>query len=225
MSSIPRRSGHSHELAARSPPTHPTTRRLVILVDREDRPVGVADKAAAHQDPGHLHRAFSVFLIDDRDRLLLQRRAPTTHHFPRLWSNSCCSHPQPGETVARAARRRIGEELGLPATVALNHKGRFRYQARDPDSGLVEHEIDHVLTGTTGPADPNPDPAEVDDWCRLTATQLRIRLDRQPDSFTPWFRPALELASPGWWTAGSFRTRPGSVAFGPVTAREGASRD
>lgn len=164
---------------------------LVVLVDAAGTPIGAAEKLSAHQPPGRLHAAFSVFLFDPDGRVLLQRRADAKHHFAGRWSNACCSHPRPGEELLAAGRRRLGEELGLDA--ALTAAGRFTYRAADPVSGLVEHELDHVLVGVTED-DPSPDPDEVGDWARVDLLSLHSRLGREPDRFTPWLAPALDLA-------------------------------
>lgn len=116
----------------------------VVLLDDSLTPCGRAPKLAAHQPPGQLHLAFSLVLLDPAGHLLLQRRSGSKHHFRRRWANACCSHPRPGETIVEAARRRADEELG--ARIARTREiGRFTYRARDPASGLVEHEHDVVV--------------------------------------------------------------------------------
>ena len=122
---------------------------LVVLVDTRDVEIGVAPKLAAHRD-GRLHRAVSVVLFDDRGRVLLQRRAAGKYHSGGLWSNSCCGHPRPGESIIDAARRRLRVELGIEAP-QLMRVSDFVYFA-ELDRGLVEHELDHVVIGLwTGP--------------------------------------------------------------------------
>jgi isopentenyl-diphosphate Delta-isomerase len=152
------------------------------------------DKLDAHRAPGTLHRAFSVFLFDPCGRLLLQRRSAEKYHFRGRWSNTCCSHPRPGESAPAAGRRRLGEELALD--VPLVDAGAFVYQAADPHSGLVEREYDHVLVGWVDPdaTEPAPDPAEVEDIRWVGAGALRAALERQPLRFTPWLPLALPLA-------------------------------
>lgn len=171
----------------------------VVLVDEADREVGVADKMEVHRT-GAMHRAFSVFLFDPSGRVLLQRRAFDKYHSGGLWSNTCCSHPRPAESVLDAAARRLPEEMGLTAPLAWAF--RFMYRA-DFENGLVEHEMDHVLVGRTRPADapvdvsaptPNPNPTEVADWRWVSPEQVRVELARQPDQFTVWFRLCFERA-------------------------------
>lgn len=158
----------------------------VILVDDRDQPVGTAEKLWAHQH-GHLHRAFSVFVLNDRGQLLLQRRAASKYHSPLLWSNTCCSHPRPGEATSAAAHRRLREEMGFDCR--LRTIGSFVYRA-DVGGGLVEHEYDHLLLGRWNGA-PTPAPEEVGDWRWVGLPALRRRVAESPDRFTYWLRAAL----------------------------------
>lgn len=164
---------------------------VVELVDPRGRAVGVAGKVDAHRPPGLLHRALSVFLFDATGSIVVQRRAGSKALFSGLWSNSCCTHPAPGEGVVAGAARRVPEELGTQAT-ALAEVGSFTYRALDARTGLVEHELDHLLVGgVAGPLDPNPD--EVADVRSLPLDELADELARDPGSFTPWLPPALAL--------------------------------
>lgn len=119
---------------------------MLELVDEDGTTIGTAEKLAAHQPPGQLHRAFSVFLFDEKGRLLLQRRALGKYHSPGVWSNTCCGHPYPGEAPFVAAARRTSEELGL-APALLAEAGTVRYNHPDPASGLVEQEYNHLFVG------------------------------------------------------------------------------
>ncbi len=132
---------------------------LVVLVDENDKPVGTEEKLKAHQD-GKLHRAFSVFIFNSQKQLLLQRRALSKYHSAGLWTNTCCSHPRPEESVLASAHRRLQEEMGFDCE--LKEIFNFKYKA-DFDNGLVEHEFDHVIIGYH---DQNPisNPNEVDSY-------------------------------------------------------------
>jgi isopentenyl-diphosphate delta-isomerase len=158
----------------------------VILVDRDDRPVGTAGKLQAHRD-GALHRAFSVFVFRPDGALLLQRRAWDKYHSAGLWSNACCSHPRPGEAIGVAARRRLDEEMGVRCDVVSAFS--FVYRA-DVGGGLIEHEYDHVFVGTWSGV-PRPDPAEVAEWRWASPEAVGQALLAGPHRFTPWFRIAF----------------------------------
>ncbi|MCU0835608.1 MAG: isopentenyl-diphosphate Delta-isomerase [Chromatiaceae bacterium] len=155
----------------------------VVLVDGADRPLGVGDKLDVHRT-GTLHRAFSILIFNADGELLLQRRAEGKYHFAGRWSNSCCGHPRPGEPTARAAQRRLGEELGFQAP--LVEEMRLIYRATDPISGLTEHEYLHVYRGQAL-IDPRPHPDEVGAWRWMSAATVRRSLARRPGLFTPWF--------------------------------------
>ncbi len=161
----------------------------VVLVDEHDRPVGSAEKLAAHRHGGRLHRAFSVFLFNSAGHLLLQRRSASKYHFGGLWTNACCSHPGAGSEVVDAARRRLREELGID--VPLRELFSFVYRAEDPVSGLTEHEFDHVLVGRFD-GDPTPNPDEVGDWKWVDPADLAADVSARPDDYTPWFKLVLE---------------------------------
>ena len=154
----------------------------VILVDRSDRELAYSEKMMAHVK-GWLHRAFSVFVFDDRGFLLLQRRAESKYHTPGLWSNTCCSHPRPGEEILHAGCRRLREEMGFSCD--LSPVFSFTYRAEFPN-GLIEHELDHVLVGHWN-GKPEPDPEEVSDWRWIAPDLLAAQLLRENQSFTPWF--------------------------------------
>ena len=158
----------------------------VILVDRRDTPIGTADKLEAHRT-GALHRAFSVFVQNQRGEMLLQRRARTKYHSGGLWSNTCCSHPRPGEDTGEAVRRRLREEMGFDCPT--DRVASLIYRA-DVGGGLVEHEYDHLFLGRWDGA-PSPDPAEVEDWRWVAPADLRAELERAPERFTYWFRIAF----------------------------------
>jgi isopentenyl-diphosphate delta-isomerase len=155
----------------------------VVLVNERDEAIGTMGKLRAHQE-GALHRAFSVFLFDDRGRLLLQRRAPGKYHSAGLWTNTCCSHPRPDESLEDAARRRLMEEMGISAEV--EHRFSFLYKASF-DNGLHEHELDHVFFGSfSGRPDPATD--EADAWDYLHPDALEADLATHPERYTVWLR-------------------------------------
>ncbi|MCB0770048.1 MAG: isopentenyl-diphosphate Delta-isomerase [Flavobacteriales bacterium] len=155
----------------------------VVLVNEKDEELGSMEKLEAHRT-GTLHRAFSVFLFDANDRLLLQRRAFGKYHSPGLWTNTCCSHPRVGESIMEAAHRRLMEEMGLKAS--LEHRFSFAYRA-DVGQGLIEHELDHVLFGRME-GRPEPDPAEVMDVRLIDLDDLEHELHTSPGSYTAWLR-------------------------------------
>lgn len=165
---------------------------LVELVDGSGLRAGTIGKLAAHQPPGRLHRAISVFLVDGEGRLLLQRRAEGKYHSGGLWSNTCCSHPRVGEPPAEAAARRVREELGVEA-VDLTDAGTVTYQVTDPVSGLVEHEFNHLFTGRVLD-DPDPDLDEVTELAFVAPADLGRAFP--PGSLTAWFPIVLEAVRP-----------------------------
>ncbi|GIM98308.1 isopentenyl-diphosphate Delta-isomerase [Paractinoplanes toevensis] len=170
---------------------------VVELVSLDGVAIGSDTVLAAHQAPGRLHRAFSVFLRDPSDgRVLLQQRAAVKTRFPLRWANTCCGHPRPGEDVADAARRRLAEELNLPA-MPLTQVGVYTYRAEDPSSGRVEHEYDHVLLGDL-PAGirPTPDPDEVADLRWVSVPDLFTEITADPNPFAPWLLGVTARLSP-----------------------------
>ncbi|GGR30771.1 isopentenyl-diphosphate Delta-isomerase [Streptomyces netropsis] len=165
---------------------------MLELVDEDGRTIGTAEKLSAHVAPGRLHRAFSVFLFDDRGRLLLQRRALGKYHSPGVWSNTCCGHPYPDEPPFVAAARRTGEELGLAPSL-MREAGTVRYNHPDPASGLVEQEYNHLFVGTVT-AEPDPDPEEIGETAFVTPAELAALMAEGP--FSAWFMTVLDAARP-----------------------------
>jgi isopentenyl-diphosphate delta-isomerase len=166
---------------------------LLELVDDEGVTIGTGEKLWAHREPGHLHRAFSVFLFDRQGRLLLQRRALGKYHSPGVWSNTCCGHPYPGEQPFVAAARRTAEELGV-APALLCEAGTVRYDLPDEASGLIEREWNHLFVGLVT-AELDPDPEEVESTRFVTAAELRALQAEKP--FSVWFSTVFEAALPG----------------------------
>ncbi|MGV9641780.1 isopentenyl-diphosphate Delta-isomerase [Streptomyces sp. NPDC003514] len=165
---------------------------LLELVDENGVTIGTAEKLAAHQPPGQLHRAFSVFLFDERGRLLVQQRALGKYHSPGVWSNTCCGHPYPGEAPFAAAARRTFEELGVSPSL-MAEAGTVRYNHPDPDSGLVEQEYNHLFVGLVQGA-LRPDPEEIGGTAFVTAAELAELHAKEP--FSSWFMTVLDAARP-----------------------------
>lgn len=157
---------------------------LLILVDPNDNARGSETKARAHDGEGLLHRAFSVFLLNQRGEVLLQQRSAQKRLWPLYWSNACCSHPRLGEETPAAAQRRTQEELGL--TSELRYLYKFQYQARYGDAGS-ENELCHVFIGRTeGVVAANSE--EIAAWRWVSVSALNDELERSPQHFTPWFK-------------------------------------
>ena len=165
---------------------------LVTLVDLNDREVGAAEKLRAHRSQ-MLHRAFSVCLFNDRNELLLQKRAQGKYHSAGLWTNSCCGHPRPGEGLLDAAHRRLREELNIDAIVTPVTS--FVYLATLAN-GLIEYELDHLLVGRfNGEIVANP--LEVEEVRWASAQQIEIELANHPSRFTVWFPIAWRMLNAG----------------------------
>ncbi|WP_267256502.1 diphosphomevalonate decarboxylase [Coxiella endosymbiont of Ornithodoros maritimus] len=165
----------------------------VVLVDENDRRLGIEEKIKAHRE-GKLHLAFSVFIFSRKNnewQLLLQRRHPEKYHSGGLWTNTCCSHPRPDEDIITAGERRLFEETGLK--IALKRVGEFRYTTTVGNQ-LIENEYDHVLIGFTDAdaIDFNKKEISAVRWIRIS--ELKNELKENPSHFTPWFMQALEIA-------------------------------
>ena len=159
---------------------------LVILVDEKDQPIGDMDKLEVHQK-GLLHRAFSTFIFNDNRQLLLQRRAKEKYHSADLWTNTCCSHPRPGESTLEAAKHRLKEEMGIET--GLEKKFDFIYQAR-LDNDLIEYEFDHVYTGHYNDQ-PLLNLEEASDYKWISIHELKSEIDRYPEKYTEWLKIAI----------------------------------
>ena len=155
----------------------------VILVDVLDNQLGLMPKMEAHEK-AVLHRAFSVFIFNDKGELMLQQRAAHKYHSPLLWTNTCCSHQRDGESNIEAGKRRLIEEMGFKT----NLKEIFSFVYKAPfDNGLTEHELDHVMIGTfNGSPTINPDEVASYKWMTLEAVKKDIEL--QPNIYTAWFK-------------------------------------
>lgn len=155
----------------------------VILVNEKDEPIRLMGKMEAHEK-GLLHRAFSVFVFNSKQEVLLQQRAACKYHSPNLWTNTCCSHPRVGETNQQAGERRLQEEMGLQ--VPLQEVFSFIYKAPF-DNGLTEHEYDHVLIGYSD-AQPQINPEEVASWKWLSLEAIKEDILQAPERYTAWFK-------------------------------------
>jgi isopentenyl-diphosphate delta-isomerase len=176
------------------------SKEFVVLVDREDREVGLMEKMEAHRQ-GVLHRAFSVFLFNDKGELLLHQRAYTKYHSAGLWTNTCCSHPRAGEKLEDAVNRRLQEEMGIQCNT--ERRFSFIYQA-DLEHDLIEHELDHVFLGFYN-AEPQPDSDEVNAWKYMSIEDIRKDMQENPESYTAWFRIVFEQAVVQFKTMDSLR--------------------
>jgi len=154
----------------------------VILVDENNKELGLMDKQEAHEK-AVLHRAFSVFVFNTKGELLLQQRAFSKYHSGGLWTNTCCSHPRPGESTADAAHRRLGEEMGFDCL--LEEKFHFIYKAPF-ENGLTEHELDFIYTGIFD-GKPNINTEEVNACRWISMDDLIKDLGNTPEKYTAWF--------------------------------------
>ncbi|MEM9668022.1 MAG: isopentenyl-diphosphate Delta-isomerase [Pseudomonadota bacterium] len=160
----------------------------IILVDETDQQIGIGGKLETHR-LGLLHRAFSIFVFDEYDRVLIQKRAKEKYHSGGLWANTCCGHPRPGETVRDAAHRRLHEELGFQTDLSFGFISRYK---ADLDHGMTENELVHVFAGKSINA-PIPEPTEVEDvtYADLEALQSGSGGIRQNQQ-TVWLRHYLD---------------------------------
>lgn len=155
----------------------------VILVNEKDEQIGLMPKLEAHQK-ALLHRAFSVFIFNDKNELMLQQRAINKYHSPGLWTNTCCSHQRDGETNIKAGKRRLDEEMGF--VVDLEESISFIYKAPF-DNGLTEYEYDHVLLGKYND-EPTINLDEVADWKWMPLEAVKVDLSLNPQEYTEWFK-------------------------------------
>ena len=154
----------------------------VILVNSNDEPIGLMPKMEAHEK-ALLHRAFSVFVINSNNELMLQQRALQKYHSPGLWTNTCCSHQRDGEENIEAGLRRLQEEMGFETT--LEYLFNFIYKAPF-DNGLTEHELDHVMLGRYE-GEPSINPEEVASWKWMDIDLIHADLINNPADYTVWF--------------------------------------
>ena len=159
----------------------------VILVNEKDEPIGLMNKMEAHEK-AILHRAFSVFILNDNNEVMLQQRAHHKYHSPLLWTNTCCSHQRAGETNIQAGKRRLYEEMGFE--VELKELFHFIYKAPF-DNGLTEHELDHVMIGYSN-IEPVINPEEVASWKWMKIEAIKDDMIQNPAEYTVWFKIIFE---------------------------------
>ena len=159
----------------------------VILVNEKDEQIGLMPKMEAHEK-ALLHRAFSVFVFNEQNELMIQQRAFGKYHSPGLWTNTCCSHQREGESNVEAGKRRLQEEMGfsteLKDTISFIYKAPF-------DNGLTEHEFDHILVGNYN-GEPNLNPEEVNAWKWMSLEDLKTEMEKHPQLYTEWFKIIFE---------------------------------
>jgi len=155
----------------------------VILVDKDDKPIGLMNKMEAHEK-ALLHRAFSVFVFNEKGELMLQQRAAHKYHSPLLWANTACSHQREGESNVKAGRRRLQEEMGF--STELKEIFSFIYKAPF-DNGLTEHEFDHVLIGRFDD-EPKINPDEVASYKWMKLDDVKKDIESNPEIYTAWFK-------------------------------------
>ena len=159
----------------------------VILVDRNDKKKGLMPKMEAHKK-GALHRAFSVFIFNNKNELMIQKRNKNKYHSPSLWTNTCCSHQRDEESNTGAGKRRLLEEMGF--CTELNEIGSFIYNI-EFDNGLIEHELDHILVGKYNDnVKINSD--EVDNWKWMSLDNIRVDIKIRPKRYTEWFKIIMD---------------------------------
>jgi isopentenyl-diphosphate delta-isomerase len=155
----------------------------VILVNEKDEPIGLMNKMEAHEK-AVLHRAFSVFVLNDKNEVMLQQRAHHKYHSPLLWTNTCCSHQRAGETNIEAGKRRLYEEMGFNAEL----KELFHFIYKAPfDNGLTEHELDYVMIGYSNEV-PSINPEEVESWKWMKIEDIKEDMIQNPALYTIWFK-------------------------------------
>lgn len=158
----------------------------VILVDSNDNELGTMEKMEAHRK-GVLHRAFSVLLFNSSGEMLIQKRASSKYHSGGLWSNTCCSHPRPAESMEDAVGRRLEEELGIVSNPTFAFKFEYKIQF---SNNLIEHELDHVYIGSFD-GEPQINESEISDWKFIDTNDLKNKVQSHPHEYSHWFKIIL----------------------------------
>ncbi|MDD5739135.1 MAG: isopentenyl-diphosphate Delta-isomerase [Candidatus Pacebacteria bacterium] len=160
-------------------------KKQVMLVDENDNQTGKIEKLKAHQ-LGLLHRAFSIFIFNNRGDLLLQKRAKNKYHSPGLWSNACCSHPI-SNSIQKEAKKRLKKEMAI--NCPIKEIFSFIYTAKVGD--LTENEFDHVFIGFyNGKVSPNK--KEASDYKWINFKDLKNDISQNPQNYTEWLKLIYE---------------------------------
>jgi len=159
----------------------------ILTVDENDNVIGKEEKVKTHQE-GKLHRAFSIFVFNSKGELLLQKRAKTKYHSGGLWTNTCCSHQRPEETLEKSVHRRLKEEMGFDC--ALKEIFSFTYKVKFGND-LFENEYDHAFIGNFD-GEPIPNPEEVDEWKWVDLEELKNDIQKNPDNYTYWLKISID---------------------------------
>lgn len=159
------------------------TEEKVILVNENDEQIGLMPKLEAHEK-AQLHRAFSIFVLNSKNEVMLQQRASEKYHSPLLWTNTCCSHQREGESNIQAGNRRLQEEMGF--STELKELFHFIYKAPF-DNGLTEHELDHVMIGYYND-EPKINKEEVESWKWMDIDAIKEDMIQNPEIYTVWFK-------------------------------------
>jgi len=165
----------------------------VILVDEMDREIGSSGKLEAHRD-GKLHRAFSIFVFNPDGQLLLQKRSTKKYHSDGLWTNTCCSHPRPGERIETEALRKLQQEMGFQCDLQWIFSFPYKVQFKN---NLIENEIDHVFIGRFD-GSPSPNPDEVDGWKWMALEALVNDVKLHPQAYSYWLTICLDQVLEFW---------------------------
>jgi isopentenyl-diphosphate Delta-isomerase len=158
----------------------------VILVDANDKELGAMEKMEAHKK-GLLHRAFSILIFNSKGEILLQQRAEGKYHSAGLWTNACCSHPRPGESIEDAGKRKLLQEMGFECDLTYSHKFVYRVEL---DNELTEYEWDYVLIGYYD-GEPEMNPEEAQDWKYQSLEETKLDARLNPQQYTSWFKIIL----------------------------------
>ncbi len=165
-------------------------KEYILLVNEDDKEIGIGEKMEVHRT-GQLHRAFSIFVFNSENKLLLQKRAKSKYHSGGLLTNTCCSHQRQGEDLYETIHTRLMEEMGFDCD--LEEIFTLKYRA-ELDNGLIEHEIDHVFIGRYD-GEPVPNPDEVDDYEWVNLEDVLRGVNESPEKYTCWFRLLIEIVA------------------------------